>query len=155
MQTLKTLLLALTLVPFGAMAQEPSSWTAEALQAMYMEHLHELKFSSEVDEDGDVRFVHEARTYFISVDAKDPSCFRLVLANIWPIESEEERTKVMRAMDRCNALAKVTKAYLVRDNVWVAVETFLPKPEDHREVFQRSLAALAHGVGIFARAMRE
>jgi hypothetical protein len=155
MPMLKIFLVVFSLAGFGALAQEPPTWSAEALQTMYIEYLNGMGYVCEVDEDGDVRFVHEGRTYFISVDPKDPSCFRLVLANIWPIESEEERGRVMRAMDRCNALAKVTKAYLVRDNVWVAVETFLPKPEDHREVFKRSLAALGHGVGVFARAMRE
>ena len=101
-----------------------------------------------------MRFKREGKTYFINVDASDTACFRLVLANIWPIESEDERAEVRLAMDHCNALAKVAKAYMVRDDVCVAIETFIAKPEDFMVIFERSLSAMDHGVGLFARRMR-
>jgi hypothetical protein len=129
--------------------------TREAVQRMYSDFLVSEGYKPEVDEDGDVRFKHEGKTYFINVDTADTECFRLVLANIWPIESEQERAEVRVAMDQCNALAKVAKAYMVRDDVWVAIETFIAKPEDFKVIFKRSLSALDHGVGIFARKMRE
>ncbi len=128
--------------------------TKESLQDLYSTYLTEEGYKPEIDEDGDVRFKREGKTYFINVDAGDTASFRLVLANIWPIESEEERAEVRLAMDHCNALAKVAKAYMVRDNVWVAIETFIARPEDFKVIFERSLSAMDHGVGLFARRMR-
>jgi hypothetical protein len=122
---------------------------------MYQEFLSDEGYKPELDEDGDVRFKREGKTYFINVEASDPECFRVVLANIWPIESEDERKQVMVAMDHCNAQAKVAKAYMVKDNVWVAIETFIAKPEDFKVIFQRSLSALDHGVSLYATRMRQ
>jgi hypothetical protein len=130
------------------------TWSKVDLQDMYMVYLNEEGYKPEVDEDGDVRFKREGKTYFINVDAADTASFRLVLANIWPIESEEERSDAYIAMDHCNALAKVAKAYMVRDDVWVAIETFIARPQDFKVIFQRSFDALDHGVGLFARRMR-
>lgn len=139
----------------GLMAQEVSEKDKKATQKMYTTYLEKEGYKPEIDEDGDVRFKREGKTYFINVDPADPMCFRLVLANIWPIESEEERVKVRVAMDHCNAQAKVAKAYMVRDNVWVAIETFIPEPEDFEAIFKRSLSALDYGVMLYAKKMRE
>lgn len=151
------IILSLTLVSAVVQSQDASkgeALTKGSLQRMYMDYLIDEGYKPELDEDGDVRFKHEGKTYFIQVDSSDAECFRLVLANIWPIENEEERDQVRVAMDHCNALAKVAKAYMVRDDVWVAIETFLPRPEDFKAIFKRSLLALDHGVGLFARKMR-
>jgi hypothetical protein len=137
------------------MAQKGDDKEKKAVQKMYSKYLSDEGFKPEVDEDGDVRFKREGKTYFINVDPSDPMCFRLVLANIWPIENEEERAQVRVAMDHCNAQAKVAKAYMVRDNVWVAIETFIPKAEDFEAIFKRSLSALDYGVSLFAKKMRE
>lgn len=143
----------------GAFAQSSKKGgkelTQKDLQKMYTDYLKSEGFSPEIDEDGDVRFKFEGKTYFIAVDAEDTECFRVVLANIWEIESEEERDKVRLAMDHCNATAKVTKAYMVKDNVWVSIETFIAKPEDFKAIFKRSLSALNHGVGLYVKKMRE
>lgn len=147
-------LLFLALVP-GAIAQDTDQKDKKATQKMYTKFLDEEGYKPEIDEDGDVRFKREGKTYFINVDPADPMCFRLVLANIWPIESEEERGKVRVAMDHCNAQAKVAKAYMVRDNVWVAIETFIPEPQDFEAIFKRSLSALDYGVMLYAKKMRE
>ena len=150
--------LVLFVIAFAASAfsqKGENDVTDKQLQKMYQEFLVDEGFKPEVDEDGDVRFKREGKTYFINVEAEDPECFRLVLANIWPIESEDERKLVMVAMDHCNAQAKVAKAYMVKDNVWVAIESFIAKPEDFKAIFKRSLSALDHGVSLYATRMRE
>ena len=85
-----------------------------------------------IDGDGDVKFKREGRTYFIIVSEKDPEFFRLVLANIWEIENDVERSRVLQAADHSNAASKVSKVYIVKDNVWVCVELFVAAPEDFR-----------------------
>lgn len=158
---MKTLCLSLLSIAFAfsslsASAQkDKGERTKASVQKMYTSFLEDEGYKPEIDDDGDVRFKREGKTYFINVDADDAICFRLVLANIWPIESEEERQEVRVAMDHCNAQAKVAKAYMVRDDVWVAIETFVSKPEDFKAIFSRSLSALDYGVGLFANRMRE
>lgn len=135
-------------------AQEMRIYTAEDLQAMYTEHLREMGLDAAVDADGDVVFRFEGFTYLMRVDELDPWCFRLVLANIWTVEGEHDRPRVLAAMDRTNALSKVVKAYLVEDRVWLSAESLLPNPEDHRAVMGRSMEALSLALGVFVRAMR-
>jgi hypothetical protein len=150
--------LTLVVIAFATSAfsqKDGKELSTEQLQKMYQEFLSDEGYKPEIDEDGDVRFKREGKTYFINVEASDPECFRVVLANIWPIESEDERKQVMVAMDHCNAQAKVAKAYMVKDNVWVAIETFIAKPEDFKAIFQRSLSALDHGVSLYATRMRQ
>lgn len=146
---------ALLLLTLPSMAQKGGDMSKAELQKLYTGFLENEGYKPEIDEDGDVRFKREGKTYFINVDEGDAICFRLVLANIWPIESEEERLEVRIAMDHCNAMAKVAKAYMVRDDVWVAIETFIAEPGDFKVIFDRSLSALDHGVGLFAKRMRE
>ncbi|MBM4311584.1 MAG: hypothetical protein FJ119_11665 [Deltaproteobacteria bacterium] len=138
-------------------AQEASIQTPSkaALQRLYTNYLTEEGYKPEVDDDGDVRFKREGRLYFIAVSDKDPEFFRVVLANIWPIESEKERVQVLVAADESNAKSKVSKVFTVRDNVWVNIELFLARPEDFKGVFKRAMSALDTGVENFAKKMRE
>ncbi|WKZ66385.1 MAG: hypothetical protein QY325_00330 [Flavobacteriales bacterium] len=129
--------------------------TKEQLQKMYMDYLDAEGYRPELDSDGDVQFKAEGKTYFINVLEDDPTYFRLVLANIWPIESEEERTQCLVAVDYSNAKSKVAKSYLVKDNIWVGIEVFMPKPEDFEHIFKRSLSALSNGVAHYVTKMRE
>ncbi len=122
---------------------------------MYVDFLTEEGFRPEVDSDGDVQFKAEGKTYFINVVEDDENYFRVVLANIWPIESEAERTQCLIAVDYSNAKAKVTKSYLVKDNIWVGIETFIAEPEDFKKIFKRCMSALNSGVTHFVTKMQE
>ena len=122
-----------TLVPFQSSAQSNAE-----LQMMYMNILNRYGLEGTVDSDGDVRFNYDDKTYFIEVDQDDAEFFRLVLANIWPIEDELERLQVKNALDVANAKVKVGKGFIVRDNVWISVEAF-HEPGEFDEFFERYL----------------
>jgi hypothetical protein len=140
----------------GANSQDAKEGPSKsALQKMYMSYLADEGFKPEIDSDGDVRYKSEGKVYCIIIDAKDSLYFRLVLANIWKIENETERQKVLVAVDYSNAKSKVSKAYIVKDNVWVCIELFVAKPEDFKPLFSRSSSALANGVTNFVQKMRE
>jgi hypothetical protein len=141
-------------VALPALSQDTSK-EKKALQKMYMDYLEEEGYKPEIDSDGDVQFKAEGKTYFINVVEDDPTYFRVVLANIWPIESEDERAQCLIAVDHSNAKAKVTKSYLVKDNIWVGIELFLPEASDFKEIFRRSMSALNNGVSHFVTKMRE
>ena len=127
----------------------------EQLQRLYVEHLEAEGYRPSIDVDGDVQFKREGRTYFIIISEKDPEFFRLVLANIWKIEDDLERSRVLVAADHSNAVSKVAKVYMVKDNVWVCVELFLAAPEDFRGIFERSMSAMEAGVSNYVERMRE
>ena len=136
------------LLPFLGLAQ-----TAEDIQQDYLSYLKTEGYEAWVDSDGDVQFKHNDRTYFIEVNEGDPEFFRLVLANIWPIESVTEATQVVHAVDVVNRQMKVTKAYVTNDNVWVATELFIESYRDYRPVFPRCLRAIEQGVDTFVEEM--
>jgi len=145
------------LVASNVTAQETQKQTSNKveLQRLYVSYLIEEGYKPEVDDDGDVRFKQEGKLYFISINEKDPEFFRIVLANIWPIESELERVQVLIAADASNSKSKVSKVFTVKDNVWVCIELFLGSPEQFKAVFKRAMSALENGVVNFANKMRE
>lgn len=148
-------LLALGIFLSSAAHAADKKVTRESLQKLYSDFLKEEGYKPEVDEDGDVRFKHEGMTYFIQVDDSDPQFFRLILANIWEIESEDEMRNVFAAADHSNAQSKVSKVFTVKNNVWVSIELFVEKPEEFRGVFRRCLSALQNGTQNFVVKMKE
>lgn len=137
----------------GASAEE--SMSKKELQTLYSDYLDKEGFRPEIDEDGDVVFKREGWVYFINVSEDDTNFFSVVLPNIWPIESEEERAKVLAAADHANGKAKVTKVFTMNDNVWVATELYVAKPEDFKGVFQRAVSSIETAADMFSSKMKE
>jgi hypothetical protein len=127
----------------------------KALQKVYMDFLTEEGFRPTIDPDGDIQFKREGFTYFIGVAEGDPQFFRLVLPHIWPIESEEERAKVLTAIDYSNRMSKAAKIYTLGDNVWGTVELFVSSPGDYEPLFERILGSLDAALELFVEKMRE
>lgn len=125
------------------------------LQQLYMSYLTYEGFKPEIDSDGDVRFKRDGKVYFILVNEGDPEFFRIVLANIWPIESDKERSQVLMAANDANAKSKVSKVFTVENDVWVSIDLFVRRPEDFKDVFTRSMSALDNGVRSFVKRMKE
>jgi hypothetical protein len=134
-------------------AQSQVQWSEAKLQKMYMDFLESEGLKGRIDNDGDVQFEYESRTYFIEVNEEDNEFFRLVLPNIWPIESVSEGLEVVQACDEVNRTMKCTKAYTTNDDVWIAVELFVASPDDFKTVFERCLKAIDQGVETFVEEM--
>ncbi|MGU5695448.1 T3SS (YopN, CesT) and YbjN peptide-binding chaperone 1 [Aeromonas veronii] len=120
-----------------------------------MSYLTYEEYKPEIDSDGDVRFKRDGNVYYIDVNERDPEFFRIVLANIWPIESDKERSQVLMAASDANAISKVSKVFTVENDVWVSIDLFVRRPEDFKDVFTRSMSALDNGVRNFAKRMKE
>ena len=145
------LVMSFALFANTANAAEP---TASELQMMYMNILKKNSIVGFVDDDGDIQFTYNDKTYFIDVDAEDPDFFRVVLANLGPIESELERLEVVMALDQVNSKYKVVKAYLNNDNVWMATEIFCVA-DQHEKHLMRCLQVIESGVSLFVAEMNE
>ncbi len=120
---------------------------------LYADFLKGEGYSPEVDNDGDLHFKYEGRTYFILIQDNDPGFFRLVLPGIWSIDDEQERAAVEHACVVATATTKVAKVFPVETRVWGSVELFISPPEQFKAVFTRSLQALGSCVQRFASEM--
>ncbi len=150
-QSMTLLLGFMALVAFAPKAE--AQWTKEKIQNLYTNFLIGEGLEGTIDSDGDVQFEYNERTYFLEVNEEDQEFFRLVLPNIWPIESIKEGLEVVQACDVVNRSMKCTKAYVTNDNVWVAVELFIERPDDFEGVFQRCLTAIENGIDKFVEEM--
>ena len=122
---------------------------------LYLEYLREEGYRPELDADGDVKFKHEGRTYYLLVEEEDRPYFRLIAPYFWSIESEEERERALRVMANVNADLKVVKIYPTREDTTASVELFLVPIESFRAVFPRCMSLLANAVSRFIQGMRE
>ena len=128
--------------------------TQQELAQLYFDYLEAEGYRPEMEE-GFVRFKSDGGTYLIVVDEDDEQYFRMIFPNFWPIESEEERRKVLVAADHATSETKVAKVFTVRDNVWATIEIFCAEPQEFQAIFSRAMRALKAGVRTFLDKMRE
>jgi hypothetical protein len=126
---------------------QDSSWTEKGLQQMYLDFLGEEGYRPEVDGDGDVQFKVEGLTYFIDVDEDDTEYFAVMLANIYEVESAQERIAALEACNSVSSTAKVVKGQIINDYIWLTAEVFVADPRDFKGVFSRTMAALQAAQG--------
>ncbi len=124
------------------------------MRQMYVRFLDRKGWNPRVDEDGDVVFKTDGKTYFIDVHEKDEEFFMICLPNIWPIESATERVQVLKAADTTNAKTMMAKVYTKTNNVWISVETFLADPRDFEGVFDRAFSAIQTATEGFVKEMK-
>ena len=141
--------------PKTALMSETVKRTREELQKLYLGVLAGEGYAPELDADGDVRFKHEGKSYFIEVREDDPFFFRVVLPNFWEIESEEEHVRAIRAANAVTGDIPVAKVFGLRGNTWCAVEMFLPGQESFAPVLGRCLLVIQQAVNHFTVLMRE
>jgi len=124
---------------------------------LYMDYLIAEGYRPYIDQDGDVVFKSEGRTYYIEVDEKDEEYFRLVFPNFWSIESDEELARVLYAANHATMATKVAKVYVRSDgkDTIAAIEMFVSPPENFKLTFSRAMSALRTGVNDFVNTMRE
>ncbi len=149
-------ILGLACPPILAQKKKTTSWDKEKLQQMYLGHLKENGFiGAFVDDDGDVQFKYEAKTYYIAVDENDLQFFRVVLANIWSIDDEKEGLYAIMACNQASNRTKVAKAYVANGNVLISTEIFVNQPEDFKGVFMRTLSVIGTCKGHYVTEMNK
>jgi hypothetical protein len=129
--------------------------TKDEFQKMYVDFLLAEGYKPEIDKDGDVIFKYEGKNYFIQVNETDGQYFRLVFPSFWPIESEDERKKVLLAANNSTWMTKGAKICMVRNDVWISVDVFMATPDQFRDVFKRSLTAIQSGLANFMAEMKK
>jgi hypothetical protein len=64
----------------------------------YLTYLLDEGFRPHITNNGNVAFKCEGRNYYIDIDEDDEEFFFLVYPNFWPIESDEELSRVHRRL---------------------------------------------------------
>lgn len=85
-----------------------------------LQHLRAEGYQAQTDSDGDIVFRFEGMGYVLCLDADDIQFGKLLLPNVWPIESPQEQQRVLVALDEVNRRIKLVKGHLVRGQVWSA-----------------------------------
>ncbi len=125
------------------------------IQEIYMDYCRMEGFENvHLDSDGDVQFTYEELQYYIGVNEDDLDYANLVLPNIWPIESEEEMLRALKACNYVTQNTKIIKAYVQNDNVMVACEIFVDRPEDFRDFIKVGIDFIGDAVERFVGQMQ-
>lgn len=112
-------------------------------------------FRAERDSDGDIRFKCEGLSFVLCFDANDPVFGKLILANVWEIDSAAELHLALTVLDNLNRKLKVVKGYTQGDQVWFTVEILLDQQSRWTEYLQRAMRGLGHALTLFAARMRD
>jgi hypothetical protein len=128
--------------------------TDQELAEDIAEYLRSEGYRPTVDEDFDVIFKSEGRTYIIQADSRDPCFFRLIYPNFWSIESDDERERALAAASEANKAVKVAKIFLVRDDTWASIELFCEDRESYKVLLAKSIGALQAAVHHYMKRMR-
>ncbi|WP_087723748.1 T3SS (YopN, CesT) and YbjN peptide-binding chaperone 1 [Pandoraea sp. PE-S2T-3] len=110
-------------------------------------------YSAHLDDDGDIAFKREGLQYVLCFDQSDPGYGKLLLPNVYQIESQESLSRALIAMDEINRQMKVVKIYTVRDQVWLTVELWFADQTCWCPLLGRSMRALSHALMKFAEAI--
>ncbi len=120
------------------------------------DYLEAEGYRPKYDEDGDLMFKAEGKTLFIDSTPNDEPFIRIMLPNIWEIESEAERLQAYRCASEVTMGIKSAKAYVnVHNNVHVTFESFYPNADAFCEVFHRCLSVTLGACNDFREAMRK
>ena len=128
--------------------------TKAELAQMYLDYLRDEGYAPQIDQDGDVLFKYEGGKYYILIDEKDEMYFRVVYPGFWPIQSEVERGRVIKAAMEATASTKVAKVFPVGNDVWADAELICQPPDTFKLVIWRSIRSIRAAVAKFLEGMR-
>ena len=94
------------------------------MSEMVFEYLKNQGLMPKIDEDNDIIFKYQMLTFIYFNNDEDEQFFRLALPGIFDV-TDENRVTVLEAMNEVNKRMKVAKAYIPRDDVWVAAEIMM------------------------------
>ena len=110
-------------------------------------------YRAAIDDDGDLIFKSEGRSFFIILD-DDEVFFRIVMPNIWQLESAGERANAVRAAHDVVKELKVAKVFCVENNVWCSAELFFGEVNHLKPVLNRLILVVNQAATRFARKMQ-
>lgn len=117
--------------------------------------LEEEGFRPKFDDDGDIIFKYEGKTFIIEFDASDEHYLRLMLPNFWELESDYEKNQAIKIALDITKTIKVAKVFSVEDCIWSSAEIFLPNEESIKPIFNKIIGAVSAAAALFANRMND
>lgn len=127
--------------------------SASTATAFLLQHLQAEGYQASTDSDGDIVFRFEGMGYVLCFDADDAAFGKLLLPNVWPIESPGEQQRVLAALDEVNRRIKLVKGHVLRGQVWFCIEMLLEQ-RHWAHFLARATRSMAHAASLFANEMR-
>lgn len=93
------------------------------------------------DEDNDIVFKYQKRTYYYSNPGNDHLYFRMVLPGIDDV-TEDNREAELEAANKINTRIKLAKLYVSETNVHAMVEIFLDSDPEFEDIIPRVMQIL-------------
>ena len=128
--------------------------TTATATGFLLQHLRAEGYQAQTDSAGDIVFRFEGMGYVLCLDADDIQFGKLLLPNVWPIESPQEQQRVLVALDEVNRRIKLVKGHVVRGQVWFCIEMLLLEPQHWTHFLARATRSMAHAASLFAGEMR-
>lgn len=119
-----------------------------------LDYLHAEGYPAELDEDGDIRFKREGMTYALCFDNDDPDFAKLILPNVWSIDSEPEMQQALAALDEVNRRMKLVKVHTQAGSAWFTIELLLDDQTAWERRLPRAVRTIVRAVAMFTDAMQ-
>lgn len=119
-----------------------------------LQHLQAEGYQASIDADGDITFRFEGMSYALCFDAEDPQFAKLILPNVWSLDTPDELQRALAALDEVNRRVKLVKGHTLRGQVWFCIEMLLADQGEWRSFVSRAMRAIAHAASMFAAEMR-
>lgn len=119
----------------------PMTWIQRA--GFYVEHLAQLGFRPELDDDNDIYFRCEGGHYHV-LATDDEQYVQIAYLNFWTIEDDDELRRALLAASVTNQTTKVAKVTVRSDlaDMHIMAEVFLARPTDFVDVFERLVSVI-------------
>jgi len=138
------------IINLAALGKRPDM---SAITTPLLEYLAAEGYRAALDDDGDISFKHEGLHFSLCFDSDDPLFAKLVLPNVWTIDSDAEHARVLAALDDVNRRLKVAKGHTVNDRAWLCIELWVLDQQHWTTHLPRALRTLTHALGRFAAQM--
>lgn len=105
------------------------------------EFLRSQGFQFEQDDDGDLVFKYQMRTFLYYANDDDQGYFQLAMPAIFDV-TEDNREAVLEAANNVTKTVKVAKAIVVNSEVWLMAELLLDTTPVYDDIVPRVLGIL-------------
>lgn len=138
------------ILPLTSLAQDVNedSEVAKYLRKSVRSYLKDLGCTYESTSKEVMHFKYQGRNFVFLTDENDPYYFQVVLPNIYEVDGD--RRFVLEAIHTIISEKKALKAYIIDDNVWLAIEMFIDTTPDINNILGRCIDILNIGYNKFA-----
>ena len=120
---------------------------------MVLDFLRQQGFCPEIDQNNNIVFKSEMKTFLFINNDSDEEFFQLALPGIFDV-TEENHDLVLEACNKVNFNIKVAKVCLWDDTIWVFFENILDQTPDVSTIIPRALGILKHAQQSFYEAIQ-